>query len=275
MFIQILLILALIVVTGIRLWITAPRQIEGFVSAPAAQIADDVEDDPLDLPWIASWSAADRLARYGQQCHVLYTEAGPCDTTVQTVSPSCEAGMPHTRAGDRIVLPSSISLADRDPIIHHELVHILQTRHADSWLQFYRRNWGFKFVPQPPQGLPADVAAARRSNPDTWNPRSGGPWVCWQNRWWPFAVYRDAANPRLREADTVWWDAAAGTVLRDPPADWTAFFGHPSQDEHPHELAAVILAAGDTSTEAGRRLMNWWRAEGRRSQVDGDSVCPL
>jgi hypothetical protein len=190
--------------------------------------------------------------------------------------------MPHTQAGDRIILPETVTLVgtavgfpDREAIIRHELVHILQRRNPDIWLEFYRRNWSFTFAPTAPQGLPQTIQAARRSNPDTWDPESGGPWSCWQHRWWPVAVYRTPSNPILRDAETVWWDSATGQVLAEPPTEWTAFFGKPTQDEHPHELAATMLAASDTSSEAGRRLQNWWRSEGRRAQVDADSLCPI
>jgi hypothetical protein len=186
--------------------------------------------------------------------------------------------MPHTQAGDRIILPGTISLSgfpDRESIIRHELVHIVQRRNHDIWLNFYRRNWSFTFAPAAPQGIPQTLQKARRSNPDTWDPQSGGPWACWQNRWWPVPIYRSVDNPQLRDAETVWWDSATGEVLSDPPDDWTAFFGKPAQDEHPHELSATMLVAGDTASEAGRRLQNWWRSEGRRSQIDADSICPL
>ena len=283
---QVVLILIIVSVTVFHLWwqkgasvverFDSGRPVAGMPpAATMAPVIDDPTDDPLDLPWLASLSAVDRAARYGQNCRVTYTEAGPCDTVIQTVHPTCEAGMPHTRAGDRIILPDSIQLPDREEILRHELVHILQRRHPDSWLAFYRRAWSFTFASAAPQGLPAEIQAARRSNPDTWDPRSGGPWACWQHRWWPVPVYRNPENPRLRDADTVWWDSATGEVLRDPPAEWIAFFGATSQDEHPHELAAVMLAGGITSSEAGRRLQNWWRAEGRRAQVEADSVCPL
>jgi hypothetical protein len=46
-----------------------------------------------------------------------------------------------------------------------------------------------------------------------------------------------------------------------PPEEWTLFFGRPSQDEHPHEISAVMLVAEDTATESGRRLLNWFRAQ--------------
>jgi hypothetical protein len=56
-------------------------------------------------------------------------------------------------------------------------------------------------------------------------------------------------------------------TVKVAPAEWLAFFGRQSQDEHPHELAAVMIAAEDTTTEAGRRLMAWWRTEGTLLQA--------
>jgi hypothetical protein len=234
---------------------------EGFQS-PAALSELEPEDDPRDLPWIASWSPADRAARHGQICAVTFTEEGPHGTTIQTVSKTCEAGMAHTRPGDRIVIPDSIPMPHRDQTIRHELIHIHQRRNPDAWRTFYRRSWSFQFAAAPPPGLPAAVKAARRSNPDTWDPATGGPWAVWQGRYWPLAIYTDPQTPRLREARTVWWDDMRQELLEFPPASWTAFFGSSTQPEHPHELAAVYLTAESRESEAARRLDEWWAAAG-------------
>lgn len=230
------------------------------VSGLDAGANDEDEDDPRDLPWIASWNAADRSARDGQNCRPKYFEVGPNGTTIVTVSKSCESGMPHTLAGDRIVIPDSVREPARTEVIAHELVHIHQRRYPSLWLKFYRGNWDFTFAPQPPREMPVSVITARRSNPDTWDPAGGGPWACWRGRWWPVPVYRDPVRPRLRETETVWWDQTTGDILREPPAPWAQFFGRPAQDEHPHEIAAVKIVAEESATEAGRRLQTWWRA---------------
>jgi hypothetical protein len=219
------------------------------------------EDDPRDLPWFASWSRVDAVARDGQICAPTYVENGPDGTTIITTSPSCESGMPHTRAGDRIVIPSSVTLTDRADVLAHELIHIRQKRHPEAWLKFYRSAWAFTFAPIPPREMPAEIVSARRANPDTWDPRSGGPWACWRNRWWPVPVYKNPDAPQLRNCATVWWDSATGEVLTAPPAEWIQFFGRPSQDEHPHEIAAVKIVAEETATEAGRRLLGWFKAQ--------------
>jgi hypothetical protein len=76
------------------------------------------------------------------------------------------------------------------------------------------------------------------------------------NRWWVFAVYDDMQKPSLQNAHTVWWDSWKQQILQTPPDGWIAFFGTPSQDEHPHEIAATMLVSNDTASEAGRRLLN-------------------
>jgi hypothetical protein len=235
--------------------------VEGFI----APIEDPPEDDPRDLPWIASWSPADRAARRGQNCAPTYTEAGPDGTTILTTAKSCEAGMPHTRPGDRIIIPDSVPLPDRATTIAHELIHIHQRRHPADWQRFYTRAWSFQLSVEPPPDMPASLRGARRSNPDTWYPEGGGPWACWMGRWWPVPVYKDPVAPQLRDATVVWWDAWRATTAKEPPTSWIQFFGAVAQPEHPHEIAACLIVAGEESrvTEAGRRLLDWWEATGR------------
>ena len=226
---------------------------------PPPMAGEQAEDDPRDLPWIASWSPLDREARRGQNCLVMNTEEGPDGTVIQTVSKSCEDGMAHTRAGDRIVIPDSIPEPLRHETVNHELIHIYQRRHPNAWIDFYRRNWSFVFHEGPPTEMPRAVVEARRGNPDTWDPDTGGPWPCWQGRWWPVQIYKSVRDPRLRDATTVWYDGWRHEIRDFPPEVWTQFFGTPSQQEHPHELAAVMIVGEDTVSEAGRRLWAWWR----------------
>ena len=225
---------------------------DGTPSTPYA----NQEDDPRDIPWIASWSALDKQARGGQNCDVKTTQKGLDGVTIVTTSKSCEAGMPHTRAGDRIIIPESIPLPMRNEIIAHEMIHIYQTRYPEAFKEFYRNSWLFELFKSPPPGIPDSVRNLRRSNPDTFRE----PWCCWMGYLWPVAIYQDSASlPSLRNAKTVWWNSKTQTLLTEPPAEWVAFFGSPSQDEHPHEIAAVLIVSGDTRSEAGRRLNNWWK----------------
>jgi hypothetical protein len=50
-------------------------------------------DDPRDLPWIASWTPADRAARQGHTCVTKHIGSGPAGTTIHTTSHSCEGGL--------------------------------------------------------------------------------------------------------------------------------------------------------------------------------------
>ncbi len=248
------------VIAGLVLARIYPQQQPETGLQPAESFTDlnvSGEDNAMDLPWLASWSSTDRAARKGQTCTVLSKEPGPANTTIEIVSSSCEAGMAHTQAGDRIILPDSIPEAARPDTIRHELVHIFQRRKPDVWAAFYRRAWLFELFTDPPAGMPA---VARRSNPDTWTQ----PWSCWKGRFWPVPIYKSPDAPRLREARTMWWDSWRSEMTNTPPDAWTAFFGSQSQEEHPHELAAVLLTANDTATEAGRRLQSWWQSEGLR-----------
>jgi len=220
---------------------------------------DMLEDDPRDIPWISSWSKADAFARRGNNCTVIFKVAGPDGTTIETTSKSCESGMPHTRVGDRIIIPDSIPEPLKAEIIGHEMIHIYQRRFPEAWYDFYRKSWSFEIMSKPPDSMPHSVVEARRSNPDT---RLAGPWSVWLGRFWPVPVYTDPKAPSLREAVTVWWDTQTNKLLTEPPDAWTAFFGKPTQDEHPHEIAAVLLTTDDYSTEAGRRLMSWWNTKG-------------
>ena len=221
------------------------------------------DDDSRDLAWIASWTPADKAARQGHTCVPKHTGAGPAGTTIIETSHSCEDGMPHTRPGDRIILPDSILPTEQQDIIDHELIHIFQSRNAEAWKRFYRQNWSFEIFTEPPPTFPADLRAAKRSNPDLWNPAAGGAWSCWKGRYWPLAVYTDPKHPTLRAAVTVWWDTWKAAVQKEAPEGWLEFFGSVAQDEHPHEMAAVYIATEARNSEAARRLHSWWASTGQ------------
>ena len=104
------------VIAGLVLARIYPQQQPETGLQPAESFIDlnlSGEDNALDLPWLASWSATDRTARKGQTCTVLSKEPGPANTTIEIVSSSCEAGMAHTQAGDRSIPPESLSAASR------------------------------------------------------------------------------------------------------------------------------------------------------------------
>ena len=257
--IQILILVATIgiIVSYIYLTLQGHTEIEHFKQNILEEEED--EDEPRDLPWIASWSVADKKARQGHNCKVKYSEKDFDGITIITTSKSCESGLPHTRAGGRIIIPDSVPLPLRADIIEHERIHIHQSRHLAEWTQFYHRSWSFELYKTPPPGLATNVIESKRSNPDTWM----SPWCCWMGRFWPFEIYTNMQVPSLRESATVWWDSWSNSVLTEPPHAWTEFFGRPDQKEHPHEIAAVMIVNNDTHTEAGRRLNNWWVLKGK------------
>jgi hypothetical protein len=243
---------------------------EDIVTRPHIEDTDpsdvqDENDDPRDIPWIASWSSADRIARRGQRCSPLHQEEGEQGTMILTTYPSCEDGMAHTRPGGRIVLSDSTPVSLREPILQHEMIHIHQRRNPYIWKRFYRQNWSFQFHSSPHTSIPKTILHARRSNPDTWDMRTGGPWPCWKSEWWPVPIYKDVQSPRLRDAITIWWNSNENKLYTTAPPSWAAFFGTPSQDEHPHEIAACLLVEEDTSSEAGRRLLQWWSTTAQRN----------
>ena len=269
----IVIILAIIIFAEV-VWILWSRH-EGFTNPPKGldtaypasdkteMTPDAQDDDPRDIPWYASWTAADKRARRGHNCNATNTQEGPDGTTLITTTKSCEDGLPHTRIGNRIYIPDNISTVARQDVIRHELIHVYQRRNPNAWLKFYQRNWSFMVFKQPPADMQKELIDAKRSNPDTWDPAMGGSWACWKGRWWPLAIYKDAMNPRLRDVTIVYWDAWKKEAFEEPPKDWVDFFGSPDQPEHPHEIAANLIVAGETETEAGRRLMTWWESTGK------------
>ena len=265
------LLIAIIVVEVA--WICRDR-FEAFENSPMS-LQGDSPDFTLEYPatdktemtpdedevWFLSHTAADQRARRGQNCLPTYKQAGPFGTTVLTTTKSCEDGMAHTRPGDRIYIPDNINSVMRSDTIRHELVHVYQRRNPEAWRRFYRRSWSYEVFKDPPAGFPKELIEGRRANPDTTDDM-GGPWACWLRRYWTIPIYKDNYNPRLRDTQVIFWDAWKKEALTAPPADWTAFFGTPGQPEHPHEIAACLLVAGDTSSEAGRRLMTWAASQG-------------
>jgi hypothetical protein len=219
------------------------------------------EDDGLDIPWIATWTAADKRARRGHNCLATYKQMGPSGTVIITTTKSCEDGMPHTRPGSRIYIPDNINTVMRSNTIRHELVHIFQRRNPEVWKKFFSRSWYYKLSSTPPCGLPKNLIEGRRANPDTTDDM-GGSWACWLQRWWTIPIYKDSVNPRLRDTTVIYWDSLTNKASEIPPTDWTSFFGTPGQPEHPNEIAACLLVSEDTSSEAGRRLMTWWSTQG-------------
>ena len=249
---------------GIESFKDTPQFLDGKSSDftleyPATDKTEMTPDE--DEIWLSSLTAADKRARRGHNCLPTYQQSGPFGTTILTTTKACEDGMAHTRPGDRIYIPDTINTVMRSDTIRHELVHVYQRRNPEAWKTFYRRSWSYEIFMDPPDGLPQELIDGRRANPDTANDM-GGPWACWMRRWWTIPIYKDNYNPRLRDIKVMFWDSWKKGLTEVPPSEWTAFFGTPGQSEHPNEIAACLLVLEDTSSEAGRRLMTWWRSQG-------------
>lgn len=268
MIIENLAIVALSIIIVIELaWIFRPTNLvekfqddfpTEFPATDQTEMTLENEDNGLDIPWIASWSPADKRARRGHNCNVTTKQIGPHGTMILTTTKSCEDGLPHTRPGDRIYIPDNISTVERDTVLRHELVHIYQRRNPEAWADFYRKSWSYAIFDDPPSGIPQNLVDGRRSNPDT----ASSPWACWFRRWWTVPIYKDAYNPRVRDTTVFFWDSWKNEITDIPPQEWSTFFGTPGQSEHPHEISACMIVANNTDTEAGRRLMTWWTTQG-------------
>ena len=156
-----------------------------------------------------------------------------CDST-------CEHGYPHTINETTIMIPESYPKDRLPTTIEHEKIHLLQRRHPELWEAWYKLLWSYTLQDSPPEGMPQRLLSRRRYNPDT-NNKS---FASWKNRYWSIAVYRSASPSSLEEADTIWWDQKTGTTSQNPSIEWTNFFGSQPQDEHPHEMAAQMIANG-------------------------------
>jgi len=157
---------------------------------------------------------------------------------------SCEDGMPHTINEDTIMMPESYPENRIAVTIEHEKIHLLQRRHPIIWESWYKRLWNYTIYPEPPKDFPYDLMKRRRINPDI----EDKPYARWIGKegtgWWSLAVFRSDYPSSLKDADTVWWNEKTGDQSKSPPPEWITFFGGPGQDEHPHEMAAQMIANG-------------------------------
>ena len=180
------------------------------------------------------------------------------DADVEIVNESCKEGLPHT-TGPRTIrmIRRDWDGPRRDAILAHERVHLAQKSHsAAEWRAFYERTWGYKCYASPPAGVPAELVARLRPNPDT----SDSPWAIWRDRWLFFPAFGDEGS--LRGAEVIVWDLENHRQVATPDAWRSLFCGAgdcPHQYEHPHEISAEWLAAGPTSVKAiaATKLFAW------------------
>ena len=136
------------------------------------------------------------------------------------------------------MIPESYAKHRLPTTVQHEKIHLLQKKHPELWEVWYEQLWKYKLHDAPPAGMPNLLLTRRRNNPDT----DGKPWSCWRDRYWSVACFTTENPQSLNDATTYWWDAETGATTIEPPPEWSEFFGLPAQDEHPHEIAAQMIA---------------------------------
>lgn len=183
---------------------------------------------------IVIWAV--RRTRSVDDCSVLQTiDHG--DYRIQIVADGCKEGLPHTTDAHTVRMIADVwSSAQRDSILRHERVHLVQKRDLQTWYAFYARRWNYTCSAAPPPELPAELRARLRPNPDT----ADAPWAVWAGRWLFFPAFTAAGT--LRDAEVLVFDLQDRAVC-DPPPEWRAAFCDdagrcPHQYEHPHEIAA-------------------------------------
>jgi len=190
--------------------------------------------------WSKIWNESDFKARENADCNPIkkeFKDFGNISAWIWTVPTSCEQGLPHTRYEDVIAMPESYSGSNYDGTIEHEKIHLYQRKYPNEWINFYKDNWNYELLKEPPTNMPKNIIDERRSNPDT----SNQPWCCWKNRWWSVPIYKN--NFSLSGAPIIWYDAKENKVINGSPPGWTDFFGNNiSQIEHPHEISAILLS---------------------------------
>lgn len=192
--------------------------------------------------------------REGNSCEIkkqvtLTDSKTGIEYTIAFCDDSCEEGLPHTINETTMMIPESYSKDRFTTTVDHEKIHLLQRRYPELWEAWYKLLWSYTIHKAPPPAMPSSLLEKRRHNPDT----EDKPFACWRGRWYSLAVYN--SNPTsLLDAKTVWWDEKTGEISSEAPPEWTDFFGKQPQDEHPHEIAAQMLANGAGNKNLRERL---------------------
>lgn len=211
----------------------------------------------------------DQRARANHACKILneFADTELANARIQIVSDTCEGGLPHTMDPNTVRMTEDVwNSGNRDNILRHERVHLLQKRNPVVWENFYRLEWEYRIYSTPPAEI-AEQEALLRGNPDT----AEKPWACWRNRYWFAPFYHDEQRPTLLGAPVRIWDSGArigtgvkghspaGRWISEPPAEWRTFFCAdgkcPYQYEHPHEIAAELWTRKEFQTPAGAALL--------------------
>jgi hypothetical protein len=153
------------------------------------------------------------------------------DTYVCWMSPSAEAGMPHTRAPNVICMPLYWKQGNIQETIKHELIHLDQRARPELWVRWAVKE-GWTLVKE--DEIPERWRRQCRLNPDTMAYRF---WA-FRERWVPLPMFERADMPKLREIRVRWWDRKTGTLLLEPPREVIELIDGIINPEHPFEIAA-------------------------------------
>lgn len=167
----------------------------------------DGPDLPIDLSWLQE------------------------DLKICWMSPSAEAGMPHTREPNLVCMPLYWSANNLLETLKHEAIHVDQRRRPMEWVKWCTSN-GWTIVDE--KEIPERWRKACRLNPDTMKFRF---WA-YKERWVPLPMYERADRPKLREIQIRWWDRKTGELLVEPPAGVQEAIQGVANPEHPFEIAA-------------------------------------
>lgn len=153
------------------------------------------------------------------------------DLVICWMSPSAEAGMPHTREPNIVCLPLYWSSNNLLETLRHEAVHIDQRRRPMEWVRWCVGE-GWTIVDE--KEVPERWLRVCRLNPDTMKFRF---WA-YKDRWVPLPMYEREDRPKLREVKIKWWDRKTGTLLVYPPEEVKKYIEGIGNPEHPFEIAA-------------------------------------
>ena len=153
---------------------------------------------------------------------------------------SADGGLPHTRPPHYICLPINLPDSILSQTLTHERIHLSQRAHPKQWQRLLKIAWNMT----PWKGtLPGRIEHLRRINPDLlW-----APLYAWKNEWVPVSVFTSSMPKSLSDTQLIWFHITSSTVHYDPPPGWVDFFGSSSNNEHPYEISAYLLADFDDS----------------------------
>jgi hypothetical protein len=156
------------------------------------------------------------------------------------VHPSCEGGMPHTRAGGVICLPAYFPDEKLERTMRHEHIHIWQRDSAEEWESRCERE-GWRKIPDfvAESEIPLEWLERCRLNPDT----VGNRWWAWKGTYIPLPLFTRTDKPDLHDIVIRWYDRISGRILSSPPSSYTRKYGSvgPALMEHPFEFAAYQM----------------------------------